>query len=287
MSQNQIDKRFLVGLGAPIYRSIVDINTYSLDQHLGKYRSDEEYSVGPLFQNLGEAIKNQNQSYDVKLNRYTFFGDYGTIVDVENVDANVFRLRTFSYLLSDSEEIVECFAALEPANVARIHRRTEQTDDRNKKHEIYPLVLSKYLENPQNLITLDSGVKGYVHAAINSYLRASDVFFQEDRKTYFLMCVLFASLSVENRIRLVYERLTRGNPEKKTLGEMIEKSFKVDRRRTKKMFTQRFKSVLLELNNIRIKTVHPSTRPLHFPDDAVSVLVCLGKLLVRCDDYGI
>lgn len=287
MPQNQIDKGFLVELNAPIHRSIVDINTYSLDQHLGSFRSDGEYSVGLLFQNLSKAIKKENQTYDIELNHYTLFGDYGTVIDVEQVDENVHRVRTYSYILSDSEKIVECFSLLEPANITCFHRRNEQTSDRNKKREIYPLVLNKFMKNPQNLITLDSEVKGYVHTAINAYLKARDEFFQEEKTLYFLMCVLFASLSVESRMWLVYDKLTGGNPQKKTLGHMIEKSFKVDSRRRKKLFTHQFRSDLFELNNIRIKTVHPSTRPLRFPDDAITALVSLGELLVRCDDYGI
>jgi len=287
LSQNQIDKKFLVELDAPIYRSIVDINTYSLDQHLGEYQRNEKYPVGLLFRNLSEAIKKESQDYDVRLNRYTLFGDYGAMVNVEKVDKNIRRVRTFSYLLGDSEKFVEYFALLERPNIAHIRRRSEATSERNKKHEIYPLVLKKYLEDPQNLVTLSSEVKKHVHLAINIYLKASDVFFQEDKKPYFLMCVLFASLSVENRMWLVYERLTRGNPQKKTLGYMIEKSFKVDMRRRNRLLTRQFKSALLEFNNVRIKTVHPSTLPLRFPDDAFNALVCLGELLVRCNDYGI
>jgi len=286
MPQNQVDKRFLVGLGVPIYRAIVDINTYYLDQYLGKFRSEAEYSVAPLFQNLGEAISKVNQNYSINLNYYTLYGDYGTTVEVETVDENNHRLRTFSYLRSDSDKIVECFGLLEPEDIAQIRRDTEETADRTKKYKIYPLVLSKYLKNPRNLITLNPEMRGYVNTALNLYFRASDAFFQEDNYLYFLMCTLFAALSAENRMWLVYEKLTRGNPEIKTLGRMIEKSYKVDRKRRKKLFTQRFKSELLALNNVRIKTVHPSMHRLHFPDDAVNALVCLGELLVRCHDYG-
>ena len=287
LPQNQIDKRFLVELNAPIHRSIIDINTYFLDQNLGSVKSDGEYSVGLLFQNLSKAIKQVNRAYDIELNQYTLFGDYGTVIDVEEADENIYRVRTHSYILGDSEKIDKCFNLLEKASIARFHRRSEQTSDRNKKREIYPLVLSKFMKDPQNLITLDSEVKENIHTAINAYLKARDEFFQEEKSSYFLMCVLFASLSVENRMWLVYEKMTSGNPQTKTLGHMIEKSFKVDSRRKKKLFTQQFKSDLLELNNIRIKTVHPSTRQLNFPDDAITALVGLGELLVRCDEYGI
>lgn len=275
-------------MNTPVYRTIVDVNTYYLDQYLQKYRSGSEYSIDSLFQNLREAIRKANASCDIQLNHYTSYGDYGTAVEVERVDENVYRLRTFSYLRDDSSRIAESFALLQPENIALIQRNIEETSDRTKKYKIYPLVLREYLRNPNNLITLDSEVRNYVNMALNFYFKASDAFFQEDRNPYFLMCALFAALSVENRMWLVYERLTRGNPEKRTLGTMIQKSYKVDRKRRDKLFTPQLRSELLALNDTRIKAVHnPATHRLRFPGDAINTLVCLGKLLVRCHDYGL
>ena len=283
---NDSDKRFLVELNTPIYRSIIDINTDYLDQYLGIYQSEEEYAITKLFNNLSNAVKKANPSCDLSLNTYTIYGDYGSLVDVETTGRNSRRLRIHSYLQNDSDELVDCFELLEGENISQIQRRSEITNDRTKKYRIYPLVMSKYLQNTNNLITLDVELRRYINMALNFHFKASDVFFDENKDEYFLMCALFVAVSAENRMWLVYENLTRGNPEKKTLGLMIEKSYAVDQKRVRKLFTRAFKSNLLDLNGTRIKTVHPSTRPLHFPDDAINALVCLGELLVRCNDHG-
>ncbi|MFX0201302.1 MAG: hypothetical protein ACFFCW_34725 [Candidatus Hodarchaeota archaeon] len=289
MSQNVIDRQFLSQLNQPIYRSIIDINTYHLDRFIG-VSPTARYTPDLLFQRCNQSIKKQNQSYGGSLDRYISMGyDYGFKLDCEEIGVNQFRLAIFSYMISDSTRITNFFGSL-PTDVARLHNQNVVTHDQLRKKQLVPLVFGKFIKDSQNLVSLDFKLRNYAMIAINSYFSALNLLSnlkQDQRELNHIIGVLLACLIVETKISSLYHGLTRGSIGNKTLGQMLKKAFNVDRRRKNRFFVDNLFTDLEEMNRIRIRTVHPTIHPLRFPDDALTSLYTVGKFLIRCDEYGL